>query len=641
MVKYHISHKRFERKPEKKEIARVVNYILKNEKAIDTDMRKLAHYLSEGKSIIACEFEGILIGYKPRKRLIKGQELILIDVDNAGSEYFSIKDAFNNEFIKRNASFIYKTFSSNVERERFRVVFKLDKVLKNYKQVEAVYESIFKEFPSGVVDEGCKQSSRLFFGGKDYIEVDFNNELEVNEVYLKIAVDDEEVKKEIERVKVEKDKWVNNYKARNRKVLKTDIEEQLSIFDGIPTYPTYKLIQLGNCDDEIKVRWSKYSVRLKDKSAFINYVKSINMFELLGIPETESTFQCVVYKDTNPSASIFVKEGTDVYLYNRKSKVKEYNFTGNIIQVVQRLTGYNFTQALLKMSMWMDIQYGLSEDIEKIVESLDVNITLLQQADLKDSYPSIFRVFKNYRQDITYILDILKKNIMEDSEGNMRFISKISYRSLSEMMYMTPEKYRTVGKIINLLAFTNWLVKLKEEDIPEDIRNNILSYKRSNNYKYHLNIIEVIALQDDFIDNLESLTDLMSESSLTAKNLNWDTVFRISGKEKADEVFPQVKKGGLGKTSNEIGLLLEDIINRHVVKGHYIEERELLSLMSRKYGKTKSEAYFKGAKAEVMGKYGLVNVRLNKALKSHFKVEDKYSSTQSPRILMLKEELDC
>lgn len=633
MIKYHVNHKKFNKKPEPKDIKNITNYILKSDKAVETTIEQLSEYLCAGKTIIASEMDEELIGFKPRKKLMKSQSLILIDIDNNSNNYFSIKDALNNDFVLNNASFIYKTFSYTEENNRFRIVFKTDKPLLNYKQVEALYIKVFKEFPDGVVDEGCKQPSRLFFGGTDCVEIDYNNSLIVDDEILKITLDENEYEDELNKMRKSKEIWINNYNKKNRPLVISDKVEQMSLFEEIYELPTYKLIQLGNCDEEIKRRWSRYSTRLKDKSVFINYVKVINMFDLLGIPETTSTFNCVVYQDSHPSASIFIKEGTDVYLYSRKSKNKDYQFTGNIIQVVQRLTGYNFTQALLKISYWMNIQYGLSEETERIVESLDINISILQSVDLRETFPSIYKIFKHYRQDITYILDILKKNIMEDAEGNMRFISKLSYRSLSEMMYMTEDKYRTVAKIINLLAFTNWIVKLNEDEIPEEIRKDIINYKRTKNYKYHLNIIEVIALQDDFIDNLESITDLMTSSNLTAKNLSWDTVFRLEGKEKADKVFPQRKESSISEQSKDIEKYMIEILLNKIENNSYIEERELLDIVGRKFGRVKADVYFKGIKADLMKRYSLENVRLNKKIKEELGVEDLYTPSQSPRIL--------
>lgn len=636
MVRYHLHRKSFKSKPTPDDIKKITNYIMKRE-VVESDMKELSSYLEKGMTVILAEQEDILKDFKARKKLIKRQDLIFLDIDNDTNTniFYNISDALKDEFIINNASFIYKTFSHDVTetKDRFRIVFQLDKSLVNYRQVESLYNDLFKLFPDGVIDKKCRTTNRLFFGGKDVIEINYNNKLKVDESYLNILVDEYELDEERTKALKQKEEWIKR-KPGNTVVVNNDYVRQLSLFDDITNIPTWMLIKEGSYDDEIKRRWSVYSARLRNRASLINYCKSINMFKLLGIKETNSSFKCIIYPDNNPSASIFELDETGIFLYSRVSKTLEYNFRGNFIQVFQKLTGLNFQQALIKISVLMDIQYGLSEKVEDIIQSLDANITVLQSADLLESYPSIYNIFKRYRNQIVMILDILKKNLIEDENGDIRIISQLSYKNLSRMMTLDEDGFRSISRIINLMAVTSWIIKLPEEQIPEKIRKDIINFRDSKKYKYRMNVLEIVSLGDDFIDKLSETTDLMVRSNITASNITYDSVYRIMGEKKADEVFPQNYTKGVSEESLYIENVMFKYINEQIDKNNYVEERQVLSHVGKIVGKEKATRYFKGIKADLLLKYGLIRVRLGKELKKDLNVEDLYTSRQMPFILI-------
>ena len=65
--------------------------------------------------------------------------------------------------------FAYKTFSHTIEHERFRVVFALQhKITDSFtaKSIVSIFMKIFEN-----CDEACKDSARLFFGGKGLLHL--------------------------------------------------------------------------------------------------------------------------------------------------------------------------------------------------------------------------------------------------------------------------------------------------------------------------------------------------------------------------------------------------------------------------------------------------------------------------------------
>lgn len=133
---------------------------------------------------------GLMNGARSKKNMTS-QEVVAIDFDNTkmvndkkvkttGSEYTSIDDILDDEYAQQNASFIYKTFSHQEDWHHFRVVFFLDYKLTKNKQVELLYKWLMKKYPNA--DKANKDSSRLFFGGTDVIEIRFGNELDTSKV---------------------------------------------------------------------------------------------------------------------------------------------------------------------------------------------------------------------------------------------------------------------------------------------------------------------------------------------------------------------------------------------------------------------------------------------------------------------------
>lgn len=133
---------------------------------------------------------GIMDGNRKKENFVE-QHVVAIDFDNTvivqgkkqrttGDDYTSIYDILNNQFVKSQASFIYKTFSYQEDWQRFRLVFFLDEKLVKNEQVEYLYKWLMKKFPNA--DKANKDSSRLFFGGTEVIEINFNNELKTREV---------------------------------------------------------------------------------------------------------------------------------------------------------------------------------------------------------------------------------------------------------------------------------------------------------------------------------------------------------------------------------------------------------------------------------------------------------------------------
>lgn len=160
MKEYQVSFdkKRHLEKPTGNEIGKINNRLYAKNISYD----ELAYEVGE----CGCTFSPAIYNGKRRKENFIGQQLIALDFDN-GVTFSEIKCRANHYRLP--ILFAYKTFSYKIEHEKFRVVFALSDMICDAFTVETIlvmFMKIFKE-----CDKACKDSSRMFFGGKGLLEL--------------------------------------------------------------------------------------------------------------------------------------------------------------------------------------------------------------------------------------------------------------------------------------------------------------------------------------------------------------------------------------------------------------------------------------------------------------------------------------
>lgn len=89
--------------------------------------------------------------------------LVALDIDNKES-YISVEDFMALEH-KYQPCFIYETFSSVSEHERFRVVYAFDRAVSDYDTMCALYKEVWAQYP-GVDIDASVDPGKILFGGK-------------------------------------------------------------------------------------------------------------------------------------------------------------------------------------------------------------------------------------------------------------------------------------------------------------------------------------------------------------------------------------------------------------------------------------------------------------------------------------------
>ena len=489
------------------------------------------------------------------------------------------------------------------------MVFFLENKLTNNEQVLEVYNKLFNMFPTA--DVNCKDSSRLFFGGKSYIEINFNNRLDANTIVE--LPEGSPIQERQEQLELAVD---------NTKVEDVNIK------------PTWWLIRHGH-DDLVKARLSKYKATTHHQATAMEYVKSLNMGEVLDLP-TERNFNDLFTEDANPSANVYKLEDSEVWLYTRHSSDESKRFTGSLIQVVQKLKKTHFIGALMYLIEVMDIDFKATKEIQRLINEIEIYSALLLSSDLKKTYPHVAKIFKdgrtNYASDVVQILQIAKNNVVE-IDGEIRMISQLSVRELAERIHGTDKKKNRVSKVLNLMSTTDWIDKLSAEDLPEAIKTKLVEYQEANNRKYRKNVIEFKYLGSDFFGQLNNKCEVMLDKGFTAKaTLTKEGLQNTFGDSEANKVFNQDTDRKVSKLSNDVETEAVHFIMGMITTNGYVEEKAVIEHLSNFIGKSLSDYKFKQLRSKITEGYGLERVRLNKTLKKEFAVSDKYTQTQSPSI---------
>lgn len=159
-------------KPTRTEIGKISNSF------IETDMnyKEIAEAVGEsGCAFCPATFDG-----KRKEENFKSQQLISLDFDN-GVPFYEIKSKAKH--YQLSILFAYKTFSYTTEHEKFRVVFALDNPVTDFFTAKSLINIFMKIFDS--CDKACKDSARMFFGGKGLLYLaDSPSEISIKEILI-------------------------------------------------------------------------------------------------------------------------------------------------------------------------------------------------------------------------------------------------------------------------------------------------------------------------------------------------------------------------------------------------------------------------------------------------------------------------
>lgn len=164
-------------KPNETQAASISKTIVND--AVVLTPKQLADKVASGHSVCL----GVMNGTRSKNNLIS-QQILMLDFDNTvhvngvktkvpDEDYVTISDILESQWMNNHAAFVYKSFSYQEDWQKFRVVIFLEKILRTHEEVTATYEYLMAQYPQA--DPSPKDCSRIFYGGTEVIEIDFNN----------------------------------------------------------------------------------------------------------------------------------------------------------------------------------------------------------------------------------------------------------------------------------------------------------------------------------------------------------------------------------------------------------------------------------------------------------------------------------
>ena len=633
----HLDEKKYTTKPSEQEIKTSLNERI-TEKIIELDIKDLAQEVGlEGRSVVFGNFPP----HERQSAKLISQKIVALDFDNTkieiingektkvqttGNDYFTINQALANDFIRTYASFLYETFSSTEDWNRFRVIFVLSEAQENRHSIKNIYKSLMNIFPQA--DRSPQDASRIFFGGNsNLIEIDYENVLPTDILALNTEHTDSKIAKIPSYVEISDDLQRENYKR-----------------------PTYKLIKDGTLESwqEVQKRWQSLKLNTVSFPTITNAKEAINylpMNVLFDLPS--ESFHDIFSTDKSPSANVW-KSQSGVWLYTRFNQGLDGNKTYNNLGLLRNLLGSGNIPASFDTALNFAINHlGLLieelDEFKNIKDSVQTFKSILLEADLKETHPDLYKLFGKYRyqSEVNAILDVFLMNIYKDENGEIRCLN---YYSLNTLANKIGSNKRKVEKITNLMTVTGIIRKLPDQDIPSKLLGQLK--KNQTHFTIHGNteqrnrkrsrrssVFELLNLMENF-SKIEERSELLIKKRLTTKGLNREWIEKNINSKLADEVFPQdtdrhVSIDTLNFEKTLIKYALEQI-NKH----GFVMVKKLHSYMHNKgYSKTFTDTKIKFALNDILDGYNLKRIRLTKALKKELNILGS-SITSSPSILV-------
>ena len=595
-------------KPNPITIRKISNTIMNT--LVDISMQEFAEELTvNGKTVVLAELkEPKLSKYTE----IIGQELIMLDFDNKDeNNLYTLEDLESDSLMQEYACFIYKTFSDkNSNVDKFRVVFRLDGVVTSNKKIEQIYQELFKLYPQA--DSSVGQTSRMFFGSNSGYEViDWDNRLDVSEL--------------LENINVENSLVIGDS---NNEIVDDSI-------------PNYELLKLGKFDIIAERLGNNFSGEFSDPIVAGNFFKTIDMVELLELPDT-NPFLDIFHEETNPSASVYLNEEYDIYLY--KCFSEQSCFQGDIIRVIRKLLNIkSYTKVIEVLITITNSEINWKSEIgEARYNAMELQKSLKRNT-LRLNYPDLNKYLYNYRQEIDLLLDLIFDYTYMDKEtGEVKYMNFISLKTYAKLVKENLGYKISEGKmwnILNVVTVTELIRKAELKSIPLDLKEKLILNQQENSGQIRTSNVYYPVVN---IENSQILAKEMVKNNVTISGLGYNLVYRLFGEEKANQDFPQAYKPledrglvsmskrdrNLTKASVALEKSAVKILMTQIEEQGYMYESDLISKLARvrKTKKSITQNNFQKIRADIYNNYGIKRERLTKELYYELGIKEKYSS---------------
>lgn len=604
-MKLYLSNIKNKDKPDSYKIKKISNTILNN--LVDISLEEFAEELSEqGKTVVLAELsENKLSKTTP----IIGQELIMLDFDNKDlNNTYTIDDLECDIFIQNHAVFYYRTFSDLYsEVDKFRVVFQLNRIITSNNEIEEIYQKLFTMYPQA--DSSVGQTNRMFFGSNSSYElIDSDNRLLVDDLL-----------------------------NQEQSIIETTVNSEVIDINT----PVYLLLKYKKYDLVQEKFGNIHSNIFPDDITASNYFKTQNIREFLELSE-ENPFYDIFHEESNPSASVYFSKDLQIYIY--KCFSESSNFQGDIIRVLSKYLGLNsFSKTIDLLIDVTNSEINYKSEIGKAKRDfLDLK-DQLRYHQLETNFRELYHYIKRYEDEVIEIMNIMFDfTYLDKTTNELKYLNYLSIGRITQ--YVNKRLYKNnskdkISRIMNLIIVMEMVTKLPSDGIPSVLKQDLIAKQERNSNQIRTSNIYTPSID---LESAFEIAKILKKNNITVNSLGFEVVYRIFGKEKALQDFPQAyqpliergiliqseKDENLPKNNVDFEKAVTKIISKELKKKGYIFEENLIILIASKLKikKTTARTKYTKLRADIINKYDLKRHRNNVDTAFKLKIKGKFSS---------------
>ena len=591
LVKCMVDKKTFSKKPNGDESKGIQFRLTQTE----IEIEELANLLSNGAT-----FKPALL--KGRKSIDWiSQQIFALDFDKDTT----IEKELNNcRDLNILPVFGYKTFSYTQYKEKFRLVFCSNIVITNVDIRNKFQKLLIELFPNS--DSVTFDPTRLFFGGKELINCDYNNRININNIMVKYKdkLDNIINKSDSSSVSLINTNTINSFSISMRKPQTPSPSRVLEDFSHINAIKNLDYILMKNL---LQINGDK--IICTNKQEVYDYINGIDLCEFTNI---HSMVNCILpnHQDDTPSAHIYTTDsGTQIY----KCFGCDAKYT--IISLVEKLAKCKRIKAIEFIKKIYNIELQQTEWQKQQLEILDTNIELLLSEEFKEIYPQLHSLIRTRKNNIIALNNFAKMNIKDEDfcvEENPLF-----FASLTKIMDVFGSKDRTkTSQSITLFALLSLLNKIPHDNLPEEIHNKAKHIAAKYNLTKLVNFYSIEQYGVNSLEESNKIAKILKDNNISLRGISREYLLRTFGIELTNKIYPQYvyeNKLGTSEQSNEETNKIANYILETIEKNGYILEKELKV-------NNITELQWKRSIQETLDGYGLIKITANKEIKLKYNI---------------------
>lgn len=405
--------------------------------------------------------------------------------------------------------------------------------------------------------------------------------------------------------------------------MKNDESVQLTINERV------KLIEALDTEKIRKLMPNQPQQIVENEKQFLNAMAKANLFDLLGIPDGENDimFNCVLPShvgDHENSAHIYTSD--DGLQFYKCFKCGKTYLTNYLVEAIAKCT---IQQAKDFISDVFNIELIESEWLKNIKTMYDNNIERLCLGDVKALAPTAYN-YARYDVPFLIVMNIMAKyhadpeNITVDglpiffASRNKVAEELSSYWHRNGSAKYLGVNHNTVNKKIQNCNIVGFINKLAIEQMPEDLRQDILDFKRCNGYGRHTNVFCIPEYNASNLEKIEEHSKRLKDSHYTKSGASKEYILRSFGTSETRRLYPQDSME-VSEQSQQLTLTIQKMIQTAISVEGYCTERMIIDSLD--ISEDIAKVQIKRSLPQLLKQNNWQRIRCNKELKQRFQMD--------------------